>query len=141
MELIKIFYDDLSPRQRKQYDFQKLACLLADYGYNCIKSPDDRKGIEFQAHHIDGHTLNVRLKFRMLIDRNYVGKDLCLCFPANRIWYLVPHDELLRIVEDELPGTLKTLSWERGLYSWRKPPRPVIERLTEYLIGTGPRSR
>ena len=50
----------------------------ADYGYICIKSSDDRKGTEFPAHHIDGHTLTVQLKSRIVIDRNYVGKDLYL---------------------------------------------------------------
>ena len=138
MKLIGVCYDDLNPRQRRIYNFHKVACLLADYGYDCIKSPDDRKGIEFQAHHIDGHTLAVQLKSRMLIDRNYVGKDLYLCFPAKCIWYLVPYDKLIRIVEDEKPGTFKTRSWERGLYSWPRPPGPVIERLAEYRLGPAP---
>ena len=138
MKLIGVCYDDLNPRQRRIYNFHKVASLLADYGYDCIKSPDDRKGTEFQVHHIDGHSLRVQLKSRMLIDRNYVGKDLYLCFPANCIWYLVPYDKLIRIVEDEKPGTFKTSSWKKGMYSWPKPPGPVIERLTEYRIGPAP---
>ena len=135
MKLTRICYQALSLKHRKIYDFQKVSGLLADYGYNCNIPLDIWKGDEFLAHHIDGHTLKVRLKGRMLIDKRYEGKDLYLCFPANCIWYLVPYDELLRIVEDVLPGTFKTLSWERGQYSWPNPPGLVIERLTEFRIG------
>lgn len=141
MKLTRISYDDLSSRQREIYNFQMVASLLADYGYNCMKLPDDWKGADFLAHHIDGHTLKVQLKGRMLIDRKYVGKDLYMCFRVKDSWYLIPHDELLRIVEDELPGTFETLSWERGTYSWPRPPGPVIERLTEYRIGPVPCNR
>lgn len=135
MKLTRISYDDLSSKQQEIYNFQKVACLLADYGYNCINLPDVWKGADFLAQHIDGHTLNVQLTGRMLIDKKYVGKDLFLCFPAKCIWYLVPHYELLRIVEYVLPGTFKTRSWESGRYSWPNPPGPVIERLTEFRIG------
>lgn len=37
MELTKIKYDDLNAKQREIYNFQKLAAVLADYGFNCIK--------------------------------------------------------------------------------------------------------
>ena len=37
MRLRKINYGDLSGRQKEAFNFQKVAGLLAEYGYNCIK--------------------------------------------------------------------------------------------------------
>ena len=47
MKLEKIKYKDLTPRQQEQYNFQKVAAKLADYGFNCIKLTDDWHGADF----------------------------------------------------------------------------------------------
>lgn len=116
-------------------NYHKAGCLLAKHGYGLVALPDDWHCANCLAYHDDGRILKVRLMARMLIDKKYVDKDLYLCFPARGFWFLIPHDELLRIVGDILPGTLKTLSWERGMYSWPNPPGPVIGRMTKYRIG------
>ena len=41
MQLQRIVYDELNPKQKEIYNFQKVAALLADYGFNCIKLEDD----------------------------------------------------------------------------------------------------
>ena len=43
MKLKKIDYCELNPKQKEIYNFQKLAGILADYGFNCIKLSDDWK--------------------------------------------------------------------------------------------------
>ena len=116
-------------------NYHKAGCLLAEHGYGLVALPDDWHFANCLAYHDDGRILKVRLMARMAIDKRHIEEDLYLCFPARGFWFLIPHDELLRIVEDVLPGTLKTLSWERGLYSWPRPPGPVIERMTKYRIG------
>ena len=118
MKLSRVNYGELSAKQKETYNFQKVASLLAEYGFNCIKLSDDWQGADFLAYHKDGeHTLKVQLKGRMVIDRKYIGKDLYMCFRVSDLWHLVLHDELIRIVEETMPDTFETLSWARGTYS------------------------
>ena len=113
MQLTKINYDDLNSRQQEIYNFQKVAALLADYGFNCIKLADDWGGADFLAHHKNGlDTLKVQLKGRVTIDKKYVGKDIYMAFPANGSWYLVHHDTLVDLV-GSCTNWLKTGAWNK----------------------------
>jgi hypothetical protein len=79
-----IQYSDLNSRQREIFNFQKVAAILADYGFNCIKLADDWQGADFLAYHIDGNNmLRVQLKARLSIDRKYMGKNLFMAFPSD----------------------------------------------------------
>jgi hypothetical protein len=94
MNLTKIDYVALNDRQKENYNFQKIAAILADYGFNCIRLSDDYMGADFLALHIDGTTvLKVQLKGRLNLEDKYVGKDLFEAFPDKGRWFLVPHDE------------------------------------------------
>lgn len=94
MNLTKIDYAALNDRQKENYNFQKIAAILADYGFNCIRLSDDYMGADFLALHIDGTTvLKVQLKGRLNLEDKYVGKDLFVAFPDKGRWFLVPHDE------------------------------------------------
>jgi hypothetical protein len=44
MPLKHIQYAALNSRQREIFNFQKIAAILADYGFNCIKLADDWQG-------------------------------------------------------------------------------------------------
>jgi hypothetical protein len=73
----KIRYEDLNSRQKENFNFQKVAAHLADYGFNCLRLSDDWQGADFIACHIDGNTsLKVQLKGRLNIDKKYYGKDI-----------------------------------------------------------------
>jgi hypothetical protein len=62
MRFKKVRYDSLNARQKKLFNFQKVAAILADYGFNCIKLTDDWQGADFLAYHVDGTTtLRVQL--------------------------------------------------------------------------------
>lgn len=77
----KIEYRSLNSRQQENYNFQKVAALLADYGFNCLRLSDDWQGADFIACHIDGQTfLKVQLKGRLTIDKKYVGKGIHIAF-------------------------------------------------------------
>ena len=135
MRLKRITYDELNAKQREIYNFQKVAALLADYGFNCIKLADDWQGADFLAYHKDGaSTLKVQLKSRATISKKYQGKNLYLAFPTAGRWYLVPHDELVNIAA----GTTSWLgsgSWtDRGLYSSAYPSRRMLERLAQHAL-------
>jgi len=86
---LKIKYEDLNSKQKEIYNFQKVASVLADYGFNCIKLADDWCGADFLAYHKNGaETLKVQLKGRLSIDKKYLGKDLFIAFPVDQTWYL-----------------------------------------------------
>ena len=135
MRLKRITYDELNSKQREIYNFQKLASLLADYGFNCIKLNDDWQGADFLAYHKDGSTtLKVQLKARAVISKKYRGKDLYLAFPADGRWYLLPHDELVSIAA-ETTSWLQSSSWiEHGLYSVAQPSRRMLKRLSNHAL-------
>jgi hypothetical protein len=53
--LQKIAYTELNSRQKENYNFQKVAAHLADYGFNSLRLSDDWQGADFIACHIDGN--------------------------------------------------------------------------------------
>ena len=99
MKLSKINYSDLNSRQKEIFNFQKIAGVLADYGFNCIKLADDWQGADFLAYHKDGkETLRVQLKSRLTIAKKYQGKNLFMAFPISDSWCLIEHDALVKLV-------------------------------------------
>lgn len=136
MQLTRIRYKDLNSRQKEIYNFQKVAGLLADYGFNCIKLADDWQGADFLAYHKDGaDTLKVQLKGRPTICRKYIGKDLHLAFPVNGTWYLVAHDQLVEIISSNT-NWLKTDSWLKvGEYSSHSLGKDLIEKLALFHLA------
>ena len=99
MKLKKIDYCELNPKQKEIYNFQKLAGILADYGFNCIKLSDDWNGADFLAYHKDhNETLRVQLKGRLTIAKKYLNKGLHIAFPIKQQWCLIEHDILVELV-------------------------------------------
>ena len=136
MKLRQVDYESLNAKQKEIFNFQKSAAMLADYGFNCIKLADDWLGADFLAYHKDGNeTLRVQLKGRLTIDRKYCGRGLWMNFPVRENWYLVEHDELLRIAGEETTW-LSTSSWRnKGQYHSRSPSRALLKRLAPYRVG------
>lgn len=135
MHVKHIRYSDLNARQREIFNFQKVAAILADYGFNCIKLTDDWQGADFLAYHIDGNnTLRVQLKGRLSIDRKYVGKNLFMVFPSKNSWYLVEHDRLVELVSEHA-NWLNTTSWiEKGIYNSYAPNRLLLDALEDFRL-------
>lgn len=135
MKLQRVEYQNLSARQKEIYNFQKIAGLLADYGFNCIKLHDDWQGADFLAYHKDGqHTLKVQLKARLTIAKKYQGKELHMGFPVHGTWYLIPHDELVEVV-GKTTSWLATDSWlQRGLYSSAHPSSALLAMLSKHAL-------
>lgn len=132
MQLNKVAYQELNSKQREIFNFQKVAALLADYGFNCIKLADDWQGADFLAYHKDGsNTLKVQLKSRLCISKNYQGKTLYVAFPVRADWYLVEHDRLVELVGQHTPW-LTSASWrENGAYSAVNPSLALLSALSE----------
>lgn len=132
-----IRYTDLNARQKENYNFHKIAAVLADYGYYCMWLNDDWQGADFIANHIDGRgSLKVQLKSRLTIDRKYIGKDIHIAFRHAGGTYLYPHDTVMLLLFKLLPQTAKRKSWERkGRFSWPNPmPKKLEQLLAEYKL-------
>lgn len=127
---------ELKSRQKENYNFQKVASRLADYGFNCLSLSDDWQGADFIACHIDGETfLKVQLKGRLSVDKKYIGKDIHIAFLHREDCYVYPHDEFLDAIKYQ--GFLQEQSnlWlEEGTRSWPLPPVWAFEMLSEYVV-------
>ena len=136
----RIRSEDLNARQKENFNFQKVASTLADYGFNCIRLSDDWQGADFIACHIDGKTfMKIQLKGRLHFEKKYKGKNIYMAFNQGGKWYLYPHDKLLRKkVEGQkmVEGLIEnTKSWdERGIYHWPSIPKKLEKHMAQYAI-------
>jgi hypothetical protein len=125
-------YDQLKPKQKELFNFQKVASTLADYGFNCIKLADDWEGADFLAYHVNGATtLKVQLKSRLTINKKYHAKDIWIAFPHKDSWYLIEH---VRLVEKVGKHTdwLASSSWtDKHGYSSKSINPALLESLAE----------
>ena len=112
------------------FNFQKVAGLLSEYGFNCMKLADDWQGADFLAYHKNGsHTLKVQLKSRLMIGKKYQKKSLYMVFPLRSAWYLIEHDRLVALVKVHT-NWLTTESWRKhGTYSTMNPNPKLIAAL------------
>ena len=135
MQFLKVEYNELSAKQKEIFNFQKVAAILADYGFNCIKLADDWQGADFLAYHKDeDETLKVQLKARPGVDKKYAGKGLWMCFPIAGSWYLIPHDRLVEIVA-ERTNWLNTRSWrDNHRYTSANPSRRMIDGIASFKL-------
>jgi hypothetical protein len=128
---IRIAYGDLNSRQQENYNFQKVAGRLADYGFNCLRLNDDWQGADFLAVHVAAATevLKVQLKGRPVIDKKYLGKKIHVAFLDGNDCYVYPHDELVAVVETNVTDSD---SWKsKGHYHW-----PVISKwMRDWLVS------
>ena len=132
MNLKRIEYAELNSKQKEIFNSQKLAAILAEYGFNCIKLHDDWQGADFLAYHKDGkQTLKVQQKGNVHINKKYKDKEIYMAFPIEGTWYLVPHEELIRAVEEKAPSWLASRSWREG--GGYGSPHPSQQLVTDCL--------
>lgn len=133
----KIKYEKLNGRQKENYNFQKVAARLADYGFNSMRLSDDFHGADFIALHADGSTmLRVQLKGRLTFDKKYYGRGIHIAFREGDRFFIYPHDELrMKMVEGGGLANSKSERWiEDGSRSWNAIPRKYRALLEEYEI-------
>lgn len=135
IKLRKVSYSELKARQKEVYNFQKVAGLMAEYGFNCIKLADDWQHADFLAYHKDGKsTLKVQLKSRLAVSKNYQRKSLYMAFPVAREWYLVEHDALVGLIGQHTTW-LKSESWrQKGGYSSNNPNPSLVAALERWKL-------
>jgi hypothetical protein len=135
MELKRIDYRRLNARQKENYNYQKVSAVLADYGFVTIRLSDDWNGADFLALHTEGATLKVQLKPRLYFSKNYLSKDLWVCFPLEGDWYLYPHDEMLEECLAKM-SLGSTESWIKdGRYGFVRPSKKLLGLISKFRIA------
>lgn len=132
----RIDYGDLNARQQENYNFQKIAARLADYGFNCLRLSDDWHGADFIACHLDGVTfLKVQLKGRLAIDKKYIGKAIHIGFLWGEDCFVYPHDAFLEgLIDRGGLGEDSSLWRDKGIRSWPRPPAWAMDWLADYRV-------
>ena len=92
LNLTKIDYTKLNAKQQENQNFSKLAAMLADYGYTCIRLSDDIQGADLIARHTDGSHADIQFKGRFTVNKMYMGKNLYIAFPLNETFYVFERD-------------------------------------------------
>lgn len=116
-------------RQEKIYNFQRISSLLADYGYNCTRLPNEWEEADFLAYNTkENKKLKIKLDTRLKIYKEYLDEDFFITFPCNSYWYLINHDKLVGILK-KTTNCLNTISWEKGAYSFPKPSKKLLKEI------------
>jgi hypothetical protein len=133
--LQQISYRELNPRQKENYNFQKVSAILADYGFVTLRLNDDWQGADFIAQHIDGKLfLKVQLKGRLTLDKKYKEKNIFICFSHQDQWYLYPHDEMVTHLL-ETSNIANTESWiQTGLYTMPGISKAILPYLKQFAL-------
>ncbi len=132
----RINYAKLNSRQQENYNFHKVASVMADYGFNCIRLSDDFLGADFIAMHIDGSTfLRIQLKGRFSFDQKYLGRGLHIAFRDGEAWFLYPHDDVRQeIVNAGLLEGTRSKAWIDGTRSWPSVPKKLQAFIEPYRL-------
>ena len=132
----RVSYSELNDRQKENYNFQKVAARMADYGFNCLRLTDDWQGADFIACHIDGENfLKVQLKGRMIVDRKYLGKDIHIAFLAGEACHVYDHDALVQHIEETGRIGAESVTWhKKGVRHWPSVPSWAFAFLSDFRL-------
>jgi hypothetical protein len=76
----------------------------------------------------------VQLKSRWTIDKKYVGREIWIAFPQDKVWYLGLHDEFVGLAK-KLGFAANSSSWTAGgKYSRGKLNKALQETLQAYTL-------
>ena len=113
------------------------ARALTGAGYMCSPPPTESRGNYLTARQRDGTTtITVRCPGRPHILKEQIGTDLYIAFPdQGGIWYLIQHDELVRLAEINT-GWLNTEAWRvHGKYNTAKPSPQMRSALRSFALN------
>lgn len=78
--------------------------------------------------------IRIQLKTRWTIERKYLGRPIDIAFKDDGVWFLVPHDEMVRAGEAE--GYCSQLSWTKdGGWSVKKMSQSLRQRMLPFTLN------
>ena len=110
--------------------------LALQQGFNAFLPVYDG-GVDFILYReADGMIRKVQLKGRWTIDKKYIGRDIWVAFPIDKVWHLMPHDLMLEHAEAD-GKTLLSASWtDGGAYSKPRPSTATIAQCAPYRFAS-----
>ena len=127
--------DDPGPWRHSNVS-QAVKALIAA-GYTCFPATNEGMGVDLIIRRDKGGpTTHVRCPGRVAIRRDLIGKDINVAFAdQDGIWYLVPHDTLVKEVEQYTPW-LNSDSWQlHGGYSSANPSRELRAGIRQFALS------
>ena len=132
---LRATYRNMNARQQENYNFHKVAAIMADYGFNSMRLNDDWKFADFIAIHIDGATmLRIQLKSMLSVAEKYMGQGLHIGFLAGANAYVFPHDEFVRKAQHLGREFTQTVAWKKAGTYWPNIPKWAVELLAPYRL-------
>ena len=131
----KANYDN--PGQWRHSNVSQAVKVLAAAGYTCFPPSNEGRGVDVIIRRETGEpTTHVRCPGRIAIRRDLIGKDINVAFPdQDGIWYLVPHDTLVKEVGRYTPW-LNSASWQvHGGYSSGGPSRELRAAIRQFALS------
>ena len=131
----------MNAQSTKAKSMSEAEAILEKSGFNPVSC--DEQGIHFLAR----KPISVQHRTRLGVYKRNVGRDLHMCFPVNKDqdpprWYLVPHDKLMKIVNEQTKWRKyeclqDTRSWkERREYTIENPSRDLIKAIAKWGLQT-----
>ena len=120
------------PHMSKRERIQECIETLIRSGYD-RSEPSDDPSTDFLAYR-HSKAIRVRVTSRLEIKRPFIGKDLHLGFPVYGRWYLVSHDDLLKIANETTPWLLSPTWQVKGFYSTNRPSQATLARLDPFAL-------
>jgi hypothetical protein len=115
----------------------RLIVRLFELGYEVFVPVIDA-GVDLLAYRGSDRNLRpIQLKTRWTIDKKYLGRDIWIAFPSERLgdWFLAPHDELVRLGEGR--GYCRTSSWvDKRLYHLTPLPQALALAMDQWRLST-----
>ena len=132
IKLEPIEYSSLKSKAQENYNFLKMAAILADYGYNCLWLNDDWNDADCIAMHIDGISdFKIQLKGGISFAQKYRGKNLFIAFFELGDLYIYPHD----VVLDQVKSVISDQTWlAKGTYFQTKITKKFSETIAPYKV-------
>ena len=132
IKLEPIEYSSLKAKAQENYNFLKMAAILADYGYNCLWLNDDWNGADCIAMHIDGISdFKIQLKGGISFAQKKRKKNLFIAFFELGDLYIYPHD----VVLDQVKSVISDQTWlAKGTYFQTKITKKFSETIAPYKV-------
>ena len=142
MQWERIEYHELKGKHREAYNYAKVASVLAEYGFECARFVNDLNGADFAANNpTQGITLAVQQKSGLEVRPAYLSKNLWIVFQVSRVWYLIKHDELWKIVDthtNKITNMKKNNDTRAGWSGDQRPNKEVMAAIEPYRMSATP---
>ena len=137
----RVVYSKLKGGAQEAFNAGKLTGVMARYGYELTPVRNDAEGADFIAYRVGNDPLLIQLKGRPTVAKKYKDKDIFMAFPStdpdSQVMYLVPHAELMKIIQTKQPNgkAFKSKSWLKTDGEYSTTAKWLFDALSDYALS------